>query len=1034
MYRVLTFLFLVIPSILFAQRHISGKVTDESGELLIGATIMIKGTSKGTVTDINGAFTIKVLDEENTLVVSFIGYKTREIKIEDKEYLSIKLVGDNEVLDELVVVGYGTMKRSDLTGAISSIKSEDIKKSGAVSLQEALQGRVSGVQVVSSDGSPGGGMNVLIRGGNSVMNDNQPLYVVDGMQLSSDPDDPTSNPIAHLNPRDIESMEVLKDASATAIYGADGANGVIIITTKKGTEGKPNFDIYYRGGISEMYRDRVEFLDFEEYAWYLVDKTVGFNADGTIPEGATNIYAKIYQERLYNQIGVDQLESISQQGQTHDIGFSMRGGNKGLNYSLSTGYYNERGVVINSSFQRLYNNFHISQKVNDKLKLSGNLNYSYTKHDGLIDDWTEGSALQSAIYASPFLQFIQDPGNYEGVNINIPEDESTEFYIQDDPKKKIEETTSSKNTYTVFGRLSADYKLGNSVNIYSQFVYNITNYNRNKFEGYIESGAISKSQKETKQTDYLSWDGRVNFNQKVGKHKLNLTGIGEIKSYSSQMERINGYNFQYTELGYHNLNLASQIDVPFSYYGDNHSVAVMGRLNYNYNDKYLFTGTARVDGSSKFSPENRWGFFPSFSGAWYIDRENFMKSLKQVLSTLKLRVGYGEAGNNRTGDYAFRNLLVPDRYVYGTSMSVGMKAEELSNPDLKWETTSELNFGLDYGFLNSRITGSVELYDRTTKDIILEVQVPKSSGFSVKYDNVGELNNKGIEIAINTHNIKSEHFNWMTSVNISHNKSLVVDLGEKSDYYFSRNFFNKLSNEVLLREGEPVGIYYGYVLDGVYNSRIDQTYDYTNGMTDGRIGQLRLVDLDGDGVVTTYDKVPLAYTEPIHTGGINNSFDYKNIDLSVFFRWSYGNDVVNGNIIQTTGYRGRNNLLSSVYQNNWSQDNPYANYHAYNGMEFQYGNGTESLMSSMYVEDGSYLRLDNITLGYNFSDGLLKKLNIKKFRLYVSGRNLWVWSRYSWFDPEVSTGWGTAARVGPGCDAGSYPKSRQFQFGIDVTF
>lgn len=1035
-------LLLLFPSLLMAQEQITGKVIDgETNETIIGATILIKGTNTGTITDLNGNFSIEAKPGQ-VLVISSIGYKDVEVNIESsKSNYNITLMPDFEEIEEIVVVGYGTMKKSDLTGAIVSVKSDEINKSGGTSIQDALSGRVAGLQVTSTDGSPGGNSNIIIRGGNSIMNDNRPLYVVDGMQMVADPNDPADNPIGFLNPRDIESIEVLKDASATAIYGAEGANGVIIITTKKGKEGKTTIDFYYRGGMSIMDRSRVQFLTPEEYSWLMVDKRNlgGFDAvEWDKPENF-DLFEKIYAEKLYNDIAVDWLDEITQYGVVHDVGASLRGGEENTTYSFSTGYYNEQGVVVNSSYQRLYNNFAIDRQLTDKLKLGTKINFSYTGYDGLIENGSEDNVLQYAIYTSPFLRFFQNPENYSALSQSFNEEEVQSdwlLYVKE-PARLVNEQINNRKRLSTNGVVNLNYNIAKGLSLFGQFNYNLFFQEANQFIGYNGAQDVTSAKRDKLQNNNYAWQGRINYNKGFKGHNFGIMGVFEGRIFNSELERLVATGATYNPLGYYDYTLYNTTDIPAFTYRENTSIAAMSRLTYSYEGKYLFTGTFRADASSRFSPENRWGYFPSASVAWSVHRESFFDNIN-IISMLKFRLGYGETGNNRTDDYAFRNLVSPVRYVNGTNIVPGLGTSQFSNSSLKWETTSEWNAGLDFGFNENRLSGSLEVYNRTSRDVILEVQVPKTSGYESKFDNVGVLNNKGIELTINAHLLEIGYFKWNTGFSISANRSLVVDLGEKSEYFFSRNFVWGVGNDVLLREGLPVGVYYGYMVDGVNNSVVTTANDPRNTVSQGQLGQLRLVDFNYDGVVNEFDKVPIGYTQPLHTGGISNNFEYKNLDLSVFLRWSYGNDVMNGNIRHTSTYRGVHNILNTIYQENWSQENPYATYHGYQGVSnptwAQYGNGLENVMSSIYVEDGSYLRLDNVTLGYTLPQNMNFRLRTKSFRIYIMARNLFVLTRYSWFDPEVSTGWGTAAMVGPGADAGSYPKSRHYQIGLDITF
>lgn len=1029
-----------------SQTHlVSGIVSDKDGPV-IGANILIKNSSRGVVTDTNGKYTIET-GKNDVLVFSFIGYDTQEIQVGQRKQIDVTLIESARILEDLVVVGYGTQKKSDLTGAISSMKSEDIQKAGAATLQEALQGRVSGVQVNTTDGAPGGGMKILIRGGNSIMNDNEPLYVIDGMQIVPKKNDPSSNPLSSINPRDIESMEVLKDASATAIYGADGANGVIIVTTKKGKFGKPVFNGYFKQGFSNMINNGVEFVTPNEYALYQTDFQYIYGMTLLYPDGSlrltfdnngnpvseSSVFPNILYYGLNNEIAVEWLKEISRIGTNRDIGLSVSGGKDGTLYSISAGLYNEQGVIKASSFNRFNYLMNLSQELSKKLKVSGRLGVTYSKQEGLIDDYNQWSVLNRVGYTSPFVRFMKYPGLYELPYEGVIEVVSSNYYWQADHLNYINNVINQNAGLSANGKFDLSYSIMKNLSAYFNVSGNYSYNDIDKFfpnhtdvrQGADRGGYVSSQDRHNLS---LNWYGQLSYNNTFRKkHKFNTTAVLEGKYSKSENKLMEATNFQYEGMQYFDYNAAAQHSVLLTTYGENSAMAAMARVNYNYDDKYLFTSTLRADASSRFNAANRWGLFPSASGAWYVSRESFFDPLSTVVSNLKLRLGYGAAGNNRVSDYAYRNLLVINRYIYNNSVNIGVGPDQLSNPDLKWETTSETNFGIDYGFFRGRISGSVELYNKITRDVILEVQVPRSSGYNRKYENLGMLSNKGVEINLQTVNFDKNRFKWTTSLTFSRNISKVLDLGEKSEYYFTTNYDSNVVDDVILRVGEPVGAFYGLIADGVYNSTKD-LYNNTRNAISGIVGKMKIVDVNGDGVINDADRVIIGRGEPDFTGGLNNAFEYKNWDLNIFMRFRYGNDMLNGNLVNAASFSSSNNILRSIYKQNWSPTNPESNYHSYNR------SGVQSYLTSAYIEDGSFLRLDNVTLGYTLPTTITRKMKLNSFRCYASARNLFLLTRYSWFDPEVNTGWGVLSRVAPGVDAGSYPKSRKIEFGIDITF
>lgn len=1008
---LLVFSFGILKS--FGQT-VTGLVTDTENGALPGVNVQLKGTNSGTITDLDGKYKIEAKNGD-ILVFSFIGMQTQSITV-NSEVHNITMDSDEKALDEVVVVGYGTMRKSDLTGSVGSLKKDVIEKTSSTSISQALQGKVSGVNIVSNDGSPGGGVTIRIRGGNTLTGGSQPLFVIDGLPFTPSDDDVEFNPLGDINPSDIESVEILKDASATAIYGAQGANGVIMVTTKKGQAGKPRVQVNGYYGLSEVSKN-IKMLTPEEYVYSNQARwETRFGGDPT----AINPWDQRIADEIWKQNPTIWTDHVLQVAEQYNTNVSFSGGDKGFLYSASVGLHNEEGIIVKSDYKRMTGRINLSQEVNDKLKLSLNGSYSKSQNNGMINDWTQSNAIVQALTLNPFVP-LDDP-----FGDNFDDDKS--FWGMQNPYTYIQDVDFKKDFDRMTGRVSLDYKIINGLSFFTAVGGNKELREFSRFWPSTTRQGLETNGRATLDNQKISnwvYESRLNYNKTFGSHKLNAVGVFEAKGFKNKMLSIESTNMELESLGIYAIGSTTLPAAPQNWITESQMVSGLGRINYSYGNKYLLTLSLRSDASSKFGAGNKWGYFPSAAMAWRVTEESFMKKLGSV-SDLKIRGSYGVTGNDQIPTYQSLVLLNQSKYNFGESTVVGLQPARLQNDDLKWETTTQYNVGFDLGLFDNRITLTADAYLKKTTDLLLEVELPSTSGFTNGLKNVGELQNKGLEFSLNTVNFDGE-FSWSTSFNISFNRSEVLNLGESYEMFWNRGFV-RVQRDVMLRVGEPVGIYYGYIEDGVYNTEEEVLNSPDSKISDKAIGEVRFADINQDGVINESDRMPIGYTQPKHTGGIGNSFSYKGFDLYAFIRWSYGNDIVNANTTFATMTRISNNILGDLYNQQWSPETPENNYRGYMNQSH------ENVLRSEMIEDGSFLRLDNLVLGYSLPQKYLSKAKIRKLRVYASVRNLYTLTRYSWYDPEVSTGWGTVAKVGPGADMGSYPRPRTFLFGVEFGF
>ncbi|SKC43516.1 SusC/RagA family TonB-linked outer membrane protein [Ohtaekwangia koreensis] len=1010
----LTIFAMMVPVHMHAQDvQITGTVTSGDNAPLPGVNVLVKGTTMGTVTDVEGKYALSA-PGSGTLIFTFIGMKTMEVDIANRAAIDIVMDADISQLDEVVVVGYGTQKKSDLTGSVSSISSKDIKTVPVASLSQALQGRAAGVQVTQVSNAPGGGVSIRIRGGNSIQGGNEPLYVVDGYPLTNE-NGPT------ISPNDIESMEILKDASATAIYGSRGANGVVIITTKRGKAGKPSilFESYY--GMQEV-RKKLDMLDATQLAQLINEGIANVNADNVGKPGFPKALTYTDEQIAALGKGTNWQDEIFREAPVQNYQLTISGGNDKTQYSVSGNLYDQDGIIINSGYKRTSFRLNLDTKVTDKLKISNSLTVSNARTNTISSD-TDGGGSAGVVYAalnfSPTVPVYNADGSYTidnrlgGIKISNP--------------VALANETKNRTTITrMLGNVSGEYLLAKGLTLKvllgANLAYNKTSYYQPRTV-YASVGTNGSAYINSSQTvDWLN-ENTLNYQTTLNdRHKFNILLGYTLQAVDFEEYRASGQNFANDILENNNLGSAQQTNTSTSNVTHSALRSYIGRINYDLDGKYLVTLTTRIDGSSRFGKGNKNSLFPSGSFAWRIANEPFMADIRQV-SDLKIRASYGITGNQEIGNYQSLSSLTTQNYNFGGTFIVGYSPNRIANPDLKWETTAQFDVGLDFGLFNDRISITADWYLKKTRDLLYSVSLPITSGFNTSLQNIGKVQNKGIEFSISSVNV-DKALRWTTNFNISANRNKILDLGNvKGDIPAgSASGHLQLANSGILRVGEPIGVFYGLETDGIFQNQaeIDASAQKT-----AKPGDRRYKDLTPDGAINSSDRTILGYAQPKYIFGFTNSFSYKGFNLSIFFVGSQGNSVYNINRYELESLTGISNQ-SAVALNRWTPENPS------NEIPRATSTGNPYQVTSRQVEDGSYIRMRNIQLGYTFPSEWMERLRLASARIYISGQNLLTITDYSGYDPEVSR-FGQD-NLSQGIDYGSYPTAKMYLVGLNIGF
>lgn len=1031
-----TLLALILTISLYAQNAtLKGVIVDETDTPLIGATVQVKGTSTGSITDFDGNYTIKA-NKGAVITFSYIGYKTQEIKFTGQPTVNIKMVPDNQTLDEVVVVGYGTMKRSDLTGSVASIAAKDVEGFKTSSVAGALGGQIAGVQITSTDGTPGAGFSINIRGVGTLTGDSSPLYIVDGFEVDD---------IDYLSNSDIESIEILKDASSSAIYGARAANGVVLISTKSGKIGKPI--INYNGSAS--YRKISKKLDvLSPYEFVKLQGEVNSKySDSYFKTGNDDDGNPYRYQSLDDYIGVS---GVNWQDETfnptwsQDHSLSIMGGTEDTKYNASFSRYIENGIFKNSGFNKTTGKFRLDQKLSKSLSFNFTVNYALTNREGVGTSGDSGrfNMLAQILSARPTGGLKLTDEELLASAIDPEMLESGESLAQVNPVKQTESVTNNKRAEMWSGNASATWQIIKGLTFKTAGTYNTTNNRTDIFYKDGSKEAYRNGQKPYGRTQMgrdVRWTNSNNltWKQKVKKHNYDIMLGHEVSFKSTEYLLGEAMDFPFDNLGNDYLGLGATPSRVESSYSEKTLLSFFARGNYNYDNRYLFTATVRADGSTVFSNKNKWGFFPSFSAAWRVSEEAFMKDVEWV-SNFKVRLGWGIVGNDRISNYLSMDLYEANKYGIGNNTVTVLTPKQLKNANLKWEGASSVNLGVDLGFFDNRLNVTADFFIKDTKDLLLAQSLAHVTGFDSQMQNIGKIQNKGIELSFNSTNIQTRNFTWQTNFNISFIKNTLKGLASGVESMYARSGFdsNFTAYDYIATVGQSLGLIYGYEFDGIYQSSDFYTTPdnqlilkegITNNARYGTVkpGVVKYKDQDGDGIITTNDRTVIGNAMPKWYGGITNTFNYKGIDFSFMFQFNYGNDIYNATRLYATQSRsGRRNMLAEV-ADRWSPTN------ASNKVPSQDGYIVNDVYSR-FIEDGSFLRLKNITLGYTLPHKWTRKFHASKLRIYATGQNLFCISGYSGYDPEVNSA--SSNPMTPGLDWGAYPKSRVFTFGIDLQF
>lgn len=1016
----LALLALLTCSILSLHAQISGTITDaETNEPLIGASVILQGTSIGTITDLDGKFSLDA-SSGDILEVSYTGFDDLQIPVGNESVLNFSM-NKGVIIDEVVVIAYGTVKKSDLTGSVSSIKEEDFNQGVNVAVDQLIAGRAAGVQVSNTSSEPGGGVSIRIRGANSITAGNEPLYVIDGLPIDNsnliDAGGTAGigstvvgrNPLNALNPADIESIEILKDASATAIYGARGANGVILITTKKGSDGrtKVTYDAYY--GHQEKPR-RLDILNTEQYI-QVMNEIAADEIGGEIFDGAAI-------SRIGS--GTDWQSEVLESAPMMNHNLSFSGGNAKTSYYTSFNFLDQDGIVKETGIRKFGGRLNLNHEVSDRFKIGVNLNTS-VEFDNFAIDNNQTNEAQGPVYASilydPTEPILDENSIYGGLY-----NHSTELTVNN-PVSLVFGIDSDGQTNRTFGNVTADYRiidgLTAKLNIGSdrqnvrRDIYN----SRSTFRGFASGGIANIATLEL--TNYLA-EYTMNYVKELdNNNQLTLLGGITYQDFQRRSFSADISGFPSDATASDNLGLGNtDTDNVFSNRQSNQLLSYLGRANFILNNKYLFTASIRADGSSRFGANNKYGYFPSFAFAWKLTQENFVPDGMD----LKLRASWGITGNQEIGNFAsLSTFTTGGDAILNNSIFAGTQPSRIANPDLKWEETAQTNIGIDYGLASGRFTGTIDWFLKKTNDLLLNLPLPASSGFGSILTNVGKAENTGFEFSFNSNNINTPKLKWTTSLNFSAIANKATDLGGQSQI-ITGNLAN-VGNSAILAPGEPIFSYYGYNITGIFNSQGDVD---ASAQPSSRPGYPIFEDLNGDGSITPADQMILGKPFPDFTYGIGNDISFGNFNLNFFLQGVQGVENINVQAIQSMYPANfRRNKFRKQYIDRWSPSNTDATYPS--GVSpAAYGGGK---VNSLTIEDASFFRLRNATISYNLP---LENVNaVRNVRLYITGQNLFTITDYIGWDPEASLRGGTtAARA----DDNSYPLTRTWLFGLSVDF
>ncbi|KAA6436845.1 TonB-dependent receptor [Dyadobacter flavalbus] len=997
----------------FSQsQNISGTVSDEKGEGLPGVGIVVKGTTIGTTTDVEGKFTLGLPENATTLVLSSVGMKSMEVPVDGKTVFAITMLSDERALNEVVVVGYGTTRKSDITGAVASVKAEQITQIATANPLQAIQGRVAGVNITSQSGEPGSGVRVRIRGVGTI-NNSDPLYVVDGFQ---------TNDISFLAPGDIASMEILKDASATAIYGSRGANGVILVTTKRGKSGAPkiSFDAY--AGVQKAW-NKVDLLNASQYATLRLES---YANDGTVLPTDGTLYQTLNGFKQSGEKGTNWQDEVMQTGVMQNYSLNIMGGNEKHRYSLTGTYFDQQGIVKNTPMKKLFlrfnNDFYVTKWLNAGISAA----YASTDRTPYFGD-QYGGVLTSALSVSSLAKAWDPATNFWGKR-PVPEGGAY------NPARIVSEYKNNKAYQTlVNSNFFLDAKISKDLSFRTQFGMNwLTTHDKRYLPQYYLANDDQRQHSSLREgrgeTLGWVWTNYLTYNKTFGKH--NITAMAGIESQRSTFS-----DMRLTVLDVPNdksqwyLSATKSTDYLLETGQSDESIqSYFGRVNYNFDERLLLTATLRRDGSSRFLPNNRWGTFPSFALGYNLAEESFIKSIPAI-SQLKLRAGWGQVGNqNSAANYGYVTTVSGNNmYVFGDNAVQGFAPTTASNPDLKWETTTSTNFGIDAGFFSNRLSLTADYFIKNTSDMIVRVPIPVFAGVGPPYVNAGSMSNKGVELALN-YRSSVKDFTYDIGVNASKILNRVTDLGGGEP--IAGGDVNGLGQTTRTEVGREIAVFYGLKTDGIFRTQADldaYTKEGTPIQPNAKPGDVKFVDLNNDGVIDNKDRTYLGSATPSFSFGFNTSLGYKGFDLSFFLQGVTGVELVNGLGHWMNNANGMFNSVASR-MDRWTPENTNTD----QPRMTQLNPNNNDQFSDRFVSNGNYVRFRNLTLGYTLPKTVLEKARISNLRIYVAADNLFTFTKYKGMDPEI--GEFNNNPLNFGVDMGAYPQPRVGRIGLSVNF
>jgi TonB-dependent starch-binding outer membrane protein SusC len=1004
-----------------ADVPITGRVVDVlTGDGLPGVSVLIKETGsavrqRGTTTRPDGSFTLAVRDEAAVLVFSYVGYRQQALPIGAQTSFSVSLAQDPRSLEEVVVVGYGTVKRSDLTGAVASVSAEKSRQTVNTSPDQALAGRVAGVQVTQASGQPGGAVSVRIRGGNSLTGGNEPLYVIDGYPVYNDnggasagaTKGPNLNALSTLNPSDIETIDVLKDASATAIYGTRGANGVVLITTRRGKIGQSRVEIDSYCGVQRLQK-YINLLNATEFAGLVNEVNVGA---GVPPTYTPNQLAAM-------GAGTDWQREIFRTAPIQNHQLTISGGDEKTRYALSAGYFNQQGIILNSDFDRMAVRLNLDRTVSQRLRVGTYLSLSRTFANQAITD-TDGGALAGVVTGA--LTFPPTIPVYDATGVLT---RTSTLSDHGSPVALARHVRNQVTTYRTLGHLFAEYELGAGLVLKTTLGTDLL-VNKEDFyqPSFVRNGPATNGLGIVGTQLVANWlnENTLTYHRSAGKHSLNALAGFTAQQSKSELLRGGAQNFVSDRLGDDDLTGGATTTPTATRSRGWSLLSYLGRLNYQFDNRFMLTLTGRVDGSSRFGADSKWALFPSMALAWRVANEPFMKG-QTVFYDLKLRGSVGVTGNQEIGLYQSLATVGTVTYTFNNALANGYRITRIANPNLRWERTRQYDLGLDASFLNGRLDFTADVYLKQTTDLLYDVPVPHTSGFATSLQNVGSTENRGIELALGGL-LLDKPLRWRADVNIASNRNKVTGLGSAVSEFFTGGFTDrfKITDPLLVQVGQPIGGFYGYVADGIFR---DQAAVDASAQKAAKPGDRRIRDLNQNGQIDPDDRTYLGWALPKFLGGFSQVITYKGLELSMLGQFSVGNSILNFNRMELETPSGTTNG-SKALLDRWAPTSPA-------GTLPRADPNRTILLTDTFVEDGSYLRLKNLSLAYNLPTRLVQKAHLRTAKVYVSGQNLVTLTRYSGYDPEVNR-WG-AVNLSIGQDYGGYPIAQTLLGGVAISF